>query len=215
MIRRRGGSALRDARFHAPATLRNRDPILAVLARHLPAASGPPVLEVASGSGEHAVHFAAALPGLVFQPSDPDPGARASIDAWVRGARLPNLRPALALDAAAAEPWPVAEAAAVLCINMVHIAPWEATEGLLRGAARILPPGGLLYLYGPFRQGGHHTAPSNAAFDADLRARDPLWGLRDLEAVAAEATRRGFGPPLVEAMPANNLSVLFRLGAEG
>ena len=103
----------------------------------------------------------------------------------------------------------------MLCINMIHIAPWEATEGLLRGAARILPPDGLLYLYGPFRQEGRHTAPGNAAFDADLRARNPLWGLRDLEAVAAEATRHGFGPPLTEAMPANNLSVLFRSGATG
>jgi len=205
---------IRDARCHAPATLRNRDPILAVLLRHLPAIADMPVLEVASGSGEHALHFAAALPGLMFQPSDPDPAACASIDAWARLARLPNLRPALALDATAEE-WPIEAAAAVLCINMIHIAPWAATEGLLRGAARLLPSGGPLYLYGPFRRGGHHTAPSNTAFDADLRARDPAWGVRDLEAVAEAAARGGFGPPLVEAMPANNLSVLFPRGAGG
>ena len=203
-----------DKRRQAPATLRNRDAILAALRRHLPERGT--VLEVASGTGEHAVHFACALPCLAFQPSDPDPGARASIDAWAKGARLPNLRPAIALDATAPD-WEraVGAADALLCVNMVHIAPWAATEGLMRGGARLLPAGGVLCLYGPFKRGGRHTAPSNAAFDADLRARDPLWGLRDLEAVAAEATRRGFGPPLVEAMPANNLSVLFRLGAEG
>jgi SAM-dependent methyltransferase len=198
-----------DARRQAPAAARNRDPILAVLSRHLPATAALPVLEVASGTGEHAVHFAAALPGLVFQPSDPDPEARASIDAWAAESGLPNLRPALALDAAA-EPWPIEAAAAVLCINMIHIAPWAATEGLLRGAARILPPGGLLALYGPYRREGRHTAPSNAAFDRDLRSRDPRWGVRDLEAVAELAAGHGFGPPLVEAMPANNLTVLFR-----
>lgn len=200
-----------DARRHAPATARNRDPILAALRRHLPARGV--VLEVASGTGEHAVHFACALPCLAFQPSDPDPGARASIDAWAKGARLPNLRPAIALDATAPD-WEraVGAADALLCVNMVHIAPWAATEGLMRGGARLLPAGGMLCLYGPFKRGGRHTAPSNAAFDADLRASDPAWGVRDLEAVAAEAAARGFGPPFVEELPANNLFVAFRRG---
>jgi hypothetical protein len=163
------------------------------------------LLEVASGSGEHALHFAPAFPGLTFQPSDPDPEARASIDAWC--AETPNVRPALALDATARD-WPLARADAVLCINMIHIAPWSACEGLLGGAARILPPGAPLVLYGPFKRGGAHTADSNVAFDAELRARNPDWGVRDLEAVAAAAT--GFGPPQVTPMPANNLTVAFR-----
>ena len=200
-----------DGRRHAPATLRNRDPILAALRRHLPARGA--VLEVASGTGEHAVHFAAALPGLVFQPSDPDPGARASMDAWARDAGLPNLRAALALDVAAPG-WEEAAggADAVLCVNMVHIAPWAATRGLLRGAARVLPAGGALCLYGPFRRDGRHTAPSNAAFDEQLRVSNPAWGVRDLEAVADEAVARGFGAPIVERMPANNLFVAFQRG---
>jgi SAM-dependent methyltransferase len=199
-------------RRHAPAALRNREPILAALKRHLPARGA--VLEVASGTGEHAVHFAAALPHLVFRPSDPDPDARASIDAWAEGAGLPNLRAALDLDAAAPE-WERAVAGgadAVLCVNMVHIAPWAATGGLMRGAARLLPAGGVLCLYGPFRRDGRHTAPSNAAFDEQLRASDPAWGVRDLEAVAAEAAARGFAAPAVEEMPANNLFVVFRRG---
>ena len=194
-----------DARRHAPATARNREPILGVLRRVLPR-SGL-VLEIASGTGEHIAHFAAALPGLMFQPSDPDPGGRASIDAWAAAAGLANLRPALALDATA--DWSLA-ADAVLCINMIHIAPWSAAEGLVRRAARALGQGGVLFLYGPFRRDGGHTAASNAAFDADLRARDPSWGIRDLEAVAALAIAEGFGAPEIAAMPANNLSLTFR-----
>jgi hypothetical protein len=200
---------MEQSRRHAPATARNRDPILAVLRRHLPARGL--VLEVSSGTGEHAVHFAAGLPGLAWQPSDPDPAARASIAAWAADAALPNLRPPLDLDAAGAT-WPVTQAEAVVCINMIHIAPWSAGLGLLRGAARILQAGGPLLLYGPFRQGGTHTAPSNADFDADLRARNPEWGVRDLEAVAAAAAAEGFGPPAIEAMPANNLTLVFRRG---
>lgn len=196
-----------DSRQFAPATQRNREPILAVLRDVLPA-SGL-VLEVASGSGEHAVHFAAAFPDLVFQPSDPDPAALASIDAWVAKSGLPNLRPAIRLDATARD-WPVARADAVLCINMVHISPWAATEGLVRQAARLLPAGGPLYLYGPYRQGGVPLAPSNAVFDDSLRRRNPKWGLRELEAVAELAAAAGFGEPQVTAMPANNLSVVFR-----
>ncbi len=199
-----------DARREAPAVARNRDAILEVLRGILPARGL--LLEVASGSGEHAPHFAPGFPELAFQPSDPDPDARASIDAWCAG--VAHIRPALALDAAAQD-WPLAQADAVLCINMIHIAPWAACEGLLRGAARILPPGAPLVLYGPFKRGGAHTAPSNAEFDESLRARDPAWGVRDLEAVAAEAAGAGFGPPAITAMPANNLTVAFRRSREG
>jgi hypothetical protein len=198
---------MNDARRYAPATLRNREAILAVLARALPPRGL--VLEVASGSGEHVVHFAAALPALEFQPSDPDPASRASIDAWAVAASLPNLRPALALDAEAAI-WSVAAADAVLCINMIHIAPWRACCGLIRGAARVLGAGGVLYLYGPYKRAGRHTAPSNAEFDLGLRARNPEWGVRDLEAVAELANAAGFSTPAVEAMPANNLTLVFR-----
>ncbi len=193
-----------DARQHAPATQRNRDVILDVLRRVLPP-SGL-VLEVASGTGEHALHFAGALPGLTFQPSDPDLAALASIDAWTGG--VANIRPPLQLDATAAT-WPVTTADAVLCINMIHIAPWAAAVGLFAGAARILGPGAPLYLYGPYRRNGAHTAPSNEAFDQSLKQRDPAWGVRDLEAVIALAAADFSGPDITE-MPANNLSLVFR-----
>ncbi|MCR0983260.1 class I SAM-dependent methyltransferase [Roseomonas populi] len=193
-----------NLRRRAPAAARNRDPILAVLRGVLPPQGV--VLEVASGTGEHALHFAQAFPDLVFQPSDPDPGARGSIDAWAAGQG--NIRPALALDAAGE--WPAVAADAVLCINMIHIAPWAATLGLMRGAAALLRPGAPLVLYGPYRRNGVHTAPSNADFDADLRRRNPEWGVRDLETVAAEAAARGFGAPEVHEMPANNLLLVFR-----
>ena len=197
-----------DGRQHAPSAARNRDPIWAVLRPELPAAGL--VLEVASGSGEHTTHFAGlAGPQIVFQPSDPDTRARTSIDAWAATSGLPNILPALALDAAA-DVWPIARADAVVCINMIHIAPWASAIGLVRGAARVLPPGGLLFLYGPYRRDGRHTAPSNAAFDADLRRRNPAWGVRDLEAVADLAVAAGFTPPAIATMPANNLCVLFR-----
>lgn len=196
-----------DGRRFSPAVARNRDAILGVLRGILPARGL--VLEIASGGGEHAAHIAAALPALGFQPSDPDPVARTSIDAWARAARLANLRPALALDATAAA-WPIAAADAVLCINMIHIAPWDAALGLLAGAARVLPPGGPLVLYGPFRRAGAHTAPSNAAFDQSLRAQDPRWGVRDLDDVARAAGAAGFAPPEVTEMPANNLLVVLR-----
>ncbi len=196
-------------RRQAPAAARNRDPILEVLRQHLPAEGL--VLEIASGSGEHAVHFAEALPGLVFQPSDPDEEARASIDAWTSASGLDNLRPALALDATA-QPWPIERADAVMCLNMIHIAPWEAAVGLIAGAARLLPPEGVLYLYGPYRRDGRPTAPSNEAFDRDLRRRNPAWGVRDLEAVMALAESQGFTQPEVVQMPANNLSIVFTRG---
>jgi SAM-dependent methyltransferase len=194
----------------SPAVARNREPILAVLRRVLPAHGT--VLEIASGSGEHAVHFAAALPHLTWQPTDLDPDARRSIAAYRAGARLPNLLPPLALDAASPV-WPVAEAGAIVSINMIHIAPWSAAQGLMAGAERILTPGGTLYLYGPFKENGEHTAPSNAAFDASLRQRDPRWGVRDVGDVCDLAQRHGLA--LVErvAMPANNLSLVFRYRA--
>ncbi|WP_207481131.1 DUF938 domain-containing protein [Arenibaculum pallidiluteum] len=196
-----------DARRHAPATERNRDPILSVLRQVLPA-SGL-VLEVASGTGQHAAFLAAALPGLVWQPSDRDPELRASIAAWSAG--LPNLLAPLEIDATR-RPWPVARADAVFCANMIHIAPWDAALGLVAGAAELLPGGAPLVLYGPFRRGGAHTAPSNAAFDEDLRARDPAWGVRDLERVAEAAAAVGFTAPEIHPMPANNLTVVFRRG---
>lgn len=197
-----------DGRLYAPAAARNRAPILDALQHQMP--SRGLVLEVASGTGEHIAHFARASgPDLIFQPSDPDPVARASIDAWAATLGLRNIRSAIALDASA-EGWPIAYADAVLCINMIHISPWLAAVGLMRGAARVLPLAGMLFLYGPFRRKGSHTAPSNAAFDHDLRMQNPAWGVRDLEAVVALAESHGFASPLVEEMPANNLSLTFR-----
>jgi hypothetical protein len=190
----------------APAVARNRDPILAVLRDVLPSGT---VLEIASGSGEHAVHFAAALPHLVWQPTDPDAAARGSIAAHAAQAGLTNLLPPLELDASAPM-WPVTRADALVSINMIHISPWRATQGLMAGAARVLPAGAPLYLYGPYRRHGLHTAPSNAAFDASLRARDPAWGVRDLDAVVELAAAHGFALERTVAMPANNLSVIFR-----
>lgn len=191
---------------HAPATLRNRDAILAVLGEALP--SSGLVLEVASGSGEHAVHFAAALPALDWQPSDPDPAALASIEAWRAEVGLPNLRTPMLLDAAG--DWPIDRADAILCINMTHISPWAATVGLFAHGARLLQTGVPLILYGPYFQADVAPAASNVEFDASLRARDPRWGIRALEDVAALATARGFALDRVQAMPANNLTLIFR-----
>lgn len=192
-------------RRHAPAAARNVGPIGDVLARVLPA-SGL-VLEVASGSGEHAVAWAARFLALTWQPSDPDPEALASIAAWGAEAGLPNLLPPVRLDAAAPD-WPVSQADALVAVNMVHISPWDATLGLMAGAARILPLSAPLILYGPYRQAGVPLAPSNAAFDRSLRDRDPTWGLRSVEEVAAAA--RAFDLAEVVPMPANNLTLLFR-----
>jgi len=193
---------------HAPATERNREPILAILRNILPADGT--VLEVASGTGEHAIHFARALPDLAWQPSDPDPAALLSIRAWAEVARLPNLRPPLQLDAAAPA-WPIERADAVLCINMVHISPWEATVGLLRQSGKLLPVGGPLVLYGPYFQEGVGTAPSNMAFDEDLRRRNPAWGIRKLEDVITLAESLGLHLEAVHSMPANNLIVVLRM----
>jgi len=197
----------RDDRRFAPATQRNRGPIVDVLAGVLPATGT--VLEVASGTGEHVVHFARALPGLAWQPSDPSPDALRSIAAWERTEGLANLLPPLEIDAARGD-WPIAHADAIICINMIHISPWEATEGLMRGAAAILAPGAPLYLYGPYRRADHPLEPSNAAFDLDLKRRDPRWGLRELGDVTDCATAQGFERITVAQMPANNLSVVFR-----
>lgn len=196
-----------DHRLYAPATLRNREPILKVLRGVLPAVGT--VLEVASGSGEHAVHFARELPALTFQPSDPSPAALLSIAAWSAQSGGFNIRPPLQFDAADAV-WPVAAADALVCINMIHIAPWAATLGLVRGAAAVLPAGAPFYLYGPYRRAGAATVPSNEAFDLSLRRQNPEWGLRDLETVADLARAAGFSAPTVIDMPANNLSVIFR-----
>jgi SAM-dependent methyltransferase len=196
-----------DALPHAPATARNRDPILAVLGRVLPAAGT--VLDIASGTGEHAAYFAPRFPGLVWQPSDRDPASLPAIAGWAAASGAANLRPPLLLDVGQ-DDWGIEAAAAILCINMIHIAPWSAAEALMAGAARLLPPGAPLYLYGPYKRSGAHTAPSNAAFDADLRRRDPSWGVRDLDDVARLAALSGLELDEVVAMPANNLSVVFR-----
>lgn len=191
----------------APAVARNRDPILAVLRRFLP--SRGTVLEIASGTGEHAVYFARHLPHLIWQPTDPDADALASILAHRSAANLPNLHAPARLDVTASD-WPISQADAVVAINMIHISPWTAAQGLMAGAARLLPAGGLLYLYGPFKENGIHTAPSNAAFDASLRARDPQWGVRDIDDVVTLAAEHGFDFIERVAMPANNLSLVFR-----
>lgn len=196
-----------DHRRSAPHVARNAGPIAGVLAEVLPERGL--ALEIASGTGEHALHFAQAFPKLLWQPSDPEPAALRSIEAWRAEAGLFNLLPPVSLDARAAD-WPVERADAILCINMIHISPWSATLGLMRGAARLLGAGAPLYLYGPYRQAEVEIAPSNEAFDADLRVRDPDWGLRDLADVVAEAEAQGFALEGVTPMPANNLSVVLR-----
>ncbi|MEF8834340.1 MAG: DUF938 domain-containing protein [Halofilum sp. (in: g-proteobacteria)] len=192
---------------HSPAAARNAEPILAQLRRILPATGR--VLEIASGTGQHAVHFASALKGVEWQPSDTDPEALRTIRARVEQAALSNPRPPLTLDVQAAE-WPLEHADAIVCVNLLHIAPWAATRGLLAGAARCLPPAGVLVIYGPFRIAGEHTAESNARFDADLRARDAQWGIRNIRDVAATATEHGLNHEETIALPANNHLLIFR-----
>lgn len=193
----------------SPAAARNAGPILDVLRAHLPARGR--VLEIAAGSGQHAAVFAAALPGLEWTPSDPSPQARASIAAWAEAAALGNLRPPLALDVLDETTWPTEPVQAVVCANMTHISPWSATEGLMRLAGRLLPrPGGLLVLYGPYREAETPLAPSNAAFDAELKARNPAWGLRDRAEVETLARTGGLSLTARIEMPANNLMLLFR-----
>ncbi|MGB3722600.1 MAG: DUF938 domain-containing protein [Pacificimonas sp.] len=191
----------------SPAALRNREVIANVLSDVLPDAGR--VLMIAEGSGEHAVHLAAKFPALDWYPTDPDPDALASIEGYRCQAGLPNLHSARPLNAANAD-WPLPSADAITCINMIHISPWAATEGLMRGAARLLGDDGILYLYGPYIRGGVETAPSNLDFDASLRSRNPAWGLRQLEDVTALAAASGLNMTEVRNMPANNLSVVFR-----
>jgi SAM-dependent methyltransferase len=191
----------------SPSTARNRDPILGVLKQHLPKTGL--VLEIAAGAGEHAVHNAAALPDLRWQPTDPSPEALASIAAWRDSAGLPNLLPPLPLDASNPDRWPVERADAIVTINMIHISPWTATQGLMKGAGRVLRDGGVLFLYGPYIESDIETAPGNLAFDLDLKARNPAWGIRHLDEVTALAAQHGLKLLDRVAMPANNLSLVF------
>ncbi|WP_313103326.1 DUF938 domain-containing protein [Brevundimonas sp.] len=202
-------TALPDGALASPASVRNAEPILKLLRAHLPKSGR--VLEIAAGSGQHALTFSNALPGLEWTPSDPSPDARASIAAWAAQAGAPNLQTPLALDCMDPTSWPEDQFEAVLCINMIHISPWAATEGLMKLAERALPrPGGLLYLYGAYREAEIPLAPSNEAFDANLKARDPAWGLRDRDEVVALARSHGLTLTLRTEMPANNISLLFR-----
>ena len=199
-----------DARQFAPAAERNAGPVLAVLGPHLPRTGT--IVEIGSGTGQHVIAFAAAHPELTWQPSDPDPAARASIAAWTEAAPLDNVAAPLELDVTA-EDWTGAcdsPLQGIVCINLLHVAPWAACSGLMAGAGALLERGAPLYLYGPFRQGGRHTAPSNAQFDRYLRLCDPAWGVRDVEAVVARAADSGLDFVAEEAMPANNLSVILR-----
>ncbi len=191
----------------SPATARNRAPILEVLRPRLP--PGARVLEVASGAGEHAMFLAAALPQVSWQPTDRDPDALASIAAWQVQARLANLAAPIRLDAADAVTWLSGPVGAIVCINMIHISPWAATEGLMAGAGRLLTPAGKLILYGPYLEAGVTTAPSNLAFDESLKGRDAAWGIRDLADVTALAAAHGLRLAERIAMPANNLIVVF------
>lgn len=196
-----------DARDIAPAAERNQQPILEVLARVLP--SRGLVLEIGSGTGQHVAHFAKALPTLTFQPSERDVARHASIAAWAAAGNLPNVKPPLVLDVTQ-RPWPVAAADAVVCINVIHIAPWEATLALMAGAGMILPAGGVLVTYGPYLRGGAHTSQSNEAFDASLRASDARWGLRDIDTVAKVAGPAGLALEETVPMPANNFTLVWR-----
>jgi SAM-dependent methyltransferase len=196
-----------DRRLYFPHVARNREPILEVLRRVLPRQGL--VLEIASGGGEHAAYFASNLPGVLWQPTDANSEMFESIAAHRAAAGVANLLAPLHLDVTS-EQWPVERADAMVCCNMIHIAPWAAAEGLITGAGRTLPRGGVLYLYGPYKIDGRHTAPSNQDFDASLRARNPLWGVRDLAEVSRLAERHGLALAETVPMPANNLSVIFR-----
>lgn len=194
-------------RRSAPAALRNREPIADVLTEWLPAHGL--VLEIASGTGEHAAYFADRFPNLEWQPSDLDRDALASIAAWRDEVGVPNLRPPIVIDAST-DDWPIDHTDALLSINMVHISPWDSALGLLDGASRLLPTGAPLILYGPWLTADVPTAPSNLVFDADLKRRDRSWGLRSVEDFTAAANDRGFGAEEIRAMPGNNMMLLFR-----
>ena len=196
-----------DARETAASAERNKQPIVEVLERVLPTTGL--VLEIGSGTGQHVAHFAKALPKLTFQPSEMDADRHASIEAWIAHENLTNIHAPIAFDVTRL-PWPVHAADAIVCINVIHISPWEATLALMKGAGTILPRGGVLVTYGPYRRGGRHTAPSNEVFDASLKSRDPTWGVRDMEEVEAVAKAQGLQLEEIIAMPANNFSLVFR-----
>jgi SAM-dependent methyltransferase len=198
-----------DARLYSPSAARNRGPILEVLRHTLPKSGD--VLEIGSGTGEHAVFFAKAMPAIMWQPSDPDSASRSSIEAWTRAEALLNVREPLDIDVCA-DVWGIESAGgyqALVSINMIHIAPWEATLGLFAGAARILRPSDILFLYGPFMRAGRHTAQSNAEFDASLKARNPKWGLRDIADLARVGEMHRLSLRETVAMPANNFCLVF------
>lgn len=197
-------------RLFYPATERNRDPILTVLKQYLPAQGQ--VLEVASGSGEHITHFAQHFPAVDWQPSDLDPACLESIQAWCDFLGLDNVYAPLQLDTTTQDNWPKTELDALICINMVHISPWEATKGLMKKAGDLLQAGGILYLYGPYRRNGIHTAPSNAAFERSLQAQDGRFAIRDIGDVEVEGALNGLHLREVIEMPANNFSLVFQRG---
>ena len=206
MLRQRGEKRA-DGKWFISAAERNKGPILDVLARVLPTRGV--VLELASGTGQHVIHFAKALSGLTWQPSDPDPELRESIAVRVGEELLANVNPPIALDVTR-PPWPLQTADAVVCINLIHVAPWSATLALLEGAKALLPAQHILFLYGPYRRFGQHTSKSNEQFDSDLRAHNSEWGLRDLEAVSETAAFSGFVLAEIVEMPANNFSLVFK-----
>ena len=201
------GEKAANGKWSSPSAERNKGPILDVLARVLPRRGL--VLEIASGTGQHALHFAKGLPGLTWQPSDPDAELRESIALRVKEQQLANVNRPIDLDVSRL-PWPLQTADAVVCINMIHVAPWSATLALLEGTKALLPTQHVLFLYGPYRRFGQHTSKSNEQFDSDLRAHDPEWGLRDLEAVSEAAASSGFVLAEVVEMPANNFSLVFK-----
>jgi Protein of unknown function (DUF938) len=206
-IRCENADLLDHARLVSPSAEHNKGPIADALQRVLPGSGC--ILEVSSGMGQHVVHFASIMPHLVWQPTECDPECLRSIAAWSAIESLGNVKRPLALDVHD-EVWPVSQADAAICINMIHIAPSSATGALLGGASRILNSGAVLVLYGPFRRGGQHTSASNEAFDLHLRAQNPGWGVRNLEDVADTAKKEGFDLAVVCPMPANNLTAVFR-----
>jgi SAM-dependent methyltransferase len=206
MLKQRGERQA-DGKWFTAAAERNKDPILEVLARVLPRRGV--VLEVASGTGQHLIHFARALSGLTWQPTDPDADLRKSIGLRIEEAHLANANAPLELDVTRL-PWPRLAVDAVVCINLIHVAPWSATHALFEGAKALLPARHVLFLYGPYRRFGQYTSESNEAFDSDLRAQNPEWGLRDMEAVTEVALARGFVLPDIIEMPANNFSLVFK-----
>jgi SAM-dependent methyltransferase len=191
----------------SPSAERNKGPIAGILKRVLP--DHGTVLEISSGTGQHVVHFAREMPDLTWQPSERDAPSLQSIERWMAAENLPNILAPLRIDVTEL-PWPAGNAAAIVCLNMIHIAPWPAAEGLIQGAKSVLGQGGILFLYGPYRRQGRPTAPSNETFDEQLRSRNLEWGLRNVEDVARYAMLHGFDPPEIHEMPANNLSLVFR-----